>query len=208
MKTVLITLVSGICVALLTSTGIKKDIELFNHDYETNEFYGEDENFELIENYIELDDITLEDVFGNPEESTIVKIEDVVVYEIEEGVNLGFDTKDYLPTGFNPYSGEESKEELEVDSEIAFRAVFGDTKKENNIGIEDIIIHEIKEEINLGFNTKDYLPTDFNPYKGMDTKEELEMDSEIAFRAVFGNIEKEKIVKVEDIIVYEIEETI
>ena len=29
----------------------------------------------------------------------------IELYEVEEEVELGFDTKDHLPKGFNPYKG-------------------------------------------------------------------------------------------------------
>lgn len=64
--------------------------------------------------------------------NTLIYIED------HNEVDLGFDTANYLPEGFNPYEGE-----LSVDA-INF--------------IED-------DEVDLGFDTTDYLPEGFDPYK-------------------------------------------
>lgn len=58
--------------------------------------------------------------------------------EVEEGIDLGFDSTKYLPEDFDPYSTSISIESIDF--------------------IED-------EEVNLDFNTKDYLPEGFNAYK-------------------------------------------
>jgi len=205
MKTVLVTLVSGIFVCLLTSVGVKEDIEMLNDNYEQNEIFGDDEYSDLEEEY---NDISFEDVFGKIETENSLETEDIKVYEIEEEINLGFDSKVYLPTGFNPYEGMNTVEELGFEAKTAFEAVFGTIEKEKILKIEDIKVYEIEEEINLGFNTQECIPTDFNPYEGMKTKEELNFETKIAFEAVFGAIEKEEILKIEDIKVYEIEEEV
>ena len=58
--------------------------------------------------------------------------------EVEEGIDLGFDSAKYLPEDFDPYS--------------------------TSINIESIDFIE-DEEVNLDFNTEDYLPEGFNAYK-------------------------------------------
>ena len=58
--------------------------------------------------------------------------------EVEQQIELGFDTNDYLPEDFNPY-----KEEVPV----------------NGINFME------EETIDLGFETADYLPENFNPYR-------------------------------------------
>ena len=57
----------------------------------------------------------------------------------EEQIELGFDTSEYLPEGFNPY----------------------DCKIDN---IHSINFIEEGENIELGFDTTEYLPAGFNPY--------------------------------------------
>ena len=175
MKTVLVTLVSGIFVSLLTASGAKEDIELLNqHEQPTENFEFEEEIYN--------DDILFEDIFGKLEENKQVKIEDINVYEIEEEVTLDFDTKDYLPSDFNPYLGMNSKEEDEFEAKIAFETVFGKPEAAKEIiKIEDINVYEIEEELTLDFDKKNYLPTGFNPYLGMNSKEENEFETKIAF---------------------------
>ena len=73
-------------------------------------------------------------------ECEIVQIEDIVLVEIEEEIDLGFDTAKYLPIGFDAYEG------------MAWN-------------MNDIVVEE--EEIDLGFDTSLYLPDGFNAYKGM-----------------------------------------
>ena len=73
----------------------------------------------------------------------ILDINDIEVIELEEEVELGFDTSNYLPENFNPLKG---KHDLDWNT---------------------IELIEIEEEVELGFDTSKYLPENFNPYKGM-----------------------------------------
>jgi hypothetical protein len=66
-------------------------------------------------------------------------LENIVYLEENEEIDLGFDTADYLPTGFNPYEG------MEFD-------------------IDKIDYIELEEEPVLGFDTNEYLPIGFDPY--------------------------------------------
>jgi hypothetical protein len=68
----------------------------------------------------------------------IVDIKNIRYIKLEPGVELEFNTKDYLPEGFNPYEGDYSISAFNF--------------------IED-------EHIDLGFDTADYLPENFDPYK-------------------------------------------
>ncbi|UWX55221.1 hypothetical protein NYZ99_00915 [Maribacter litopenaei] len=70
---------------------------------------------------------------ANPDASEIVLLEE------EEEVDLGFDTAEYLPLGFNAYEG------MELD-------------------VEDIVILEDEEEVDLGFDVAPYLPENFDAY--------------------------------------------
>ncbi|MCR9228237.1 MAG: hypothetical protein NXH90_12520 [Flavobacteriaceae bacterium] len=93
---------------------------------------------------------------------TTLSIQDITFIEIEEEIQLGFDTGLYLPEGFDPYAGMET-----VVDRIPF----------------------IEEEVDfqLDFDTAPYLPEGFNPYKGMvfDINEievmEIEEDIELDF---------------------------
>lgn len=71
-------------------------------------------------------------------ESANLDASEIVLLEIEEEVDLGFDTSQYLPLGFNAYEG------MELD-------------------VEDIVILE-EEEVDLGFDVAPYLPENFDAY--------------------------------------------
>jgi len=64
---------------------------------------------------------------------------EIEVVEIEEDVNLGFDTFEYLPLDFDPYAGA-------------------------NLSDRDFEIFEEEEIVELGFDTAAYLPADFDAY--------------------------------------------
>ena len=67
----------------------------------------------------------------------------IKLVELEEEVNLDFETKNYLPEHFNPLKG---KYDLDWNS---------------------ITLVEMDEEVSLDFDAKDYLPEGFNPYRVM-----------------------------------------
>ncbi|SEK76944.1 hypothetical protein SAMN04488008_102127 [Maribacter orientalis] len=73
-------------------------------------------------------------------EVILVSSIDLNVIEIEEDIDLGIDTSEYLPYGFDAYKGYQ-------------------------IDIADICVLEIEEEVELGFDVNDYLPANFDPYK-------------------------------------------
>lgn len=66
-------------------------------------------------------------------------VDGITYLEVEEAVNLDFDTAAYLPADFNPYAAPSN-----------FRHVSF---------IEDTV------EIDLGFNPEDYLPEGFDPHR-------------------------------------------
>ena len=72
-----------------------------------------------------------------------IKVEDVYVYELEEEITIDFDTKLFLPQGFNPLKGL------------------------GNLDWNKIELIELEEEGTIDFDTKQYLPKDFNPLKGL-----------------------------------------
>ena len=89
-----------------------------------------------------------------------IKVENVYVYELEEEITIDFDTKLYLPEGFNPLKG------------------LGD------LDWYKIELIELEEEVTIDFDTKQYLPIDFNPLKGMydldwSTIELIELEEEV-----------------------------
>jgi len=93
---------------------------------------------------LEIEKLELEELlFIQPTMSEIVSVASIDVQEVEEEVNLGFDTKHYLPKGFNALVGM------------------------NDIDWDALELVEIEEEVDLGFDPKRYLPKGFNPHKGM-----------------------------------------
>lgn len=110
------------------------------------------------------------------------------VYEIEEDVYLDFDTKQYLPEGFNPLKGKNDIDwstielvEIEETIDLGFDTAeylpenFNALKGKNDLDWSKIEIFEIEEDIELGFDTSKYLPKGFNPYKGMNCEKEVEI---------------------------------
>jgi len=107
-----------------------------------------------------------------------VSVDDIVFIETEEEIELGFDTAEYLPIGFDAYDGMELDLDhitfIEVEEEIElgfdtteFLPVGFDAKKGMGLDLSEIDFVEIEEEVELGFDTAEYLPTGFNPYAGM-----------------------------------------
>ena len=85
-------------------------------------------------------------LFANNENVTTndLDVSTIEIIEIEEEVVLNFNTKQYLPKGFNALKG---KDDLDFST---------------------IEIIEIEEDVVLNFDTKQYLPKDFNALKGKD----------------------------------------
>lgn len=123
--------------------------------------------FNTIEN---TDTLTLKCTESNFEECTLVnhlavekepvKVEDIYVYEIEEEVNIDFDTTQYLPNDFNALKG------------------VGD------LDWNTIELAELEEVVVMDFDTKQYLPKEFNSLKGLydldwSTIELIEVEEEV-----------------------------
>lgn len=122
----------------------------------------------------------MDTVFSNPEMSSCAHFDlsclDVV--EIEEDVEIPFDTKKYLPEGFNPLEGKYDLDwnkielvSLDEDVEIGFDTKdylpegFNPLKGLHDLDWSSIYIVELDEEVTLGFDTKNFLPKNFCPYK-------------------------------------------
>jgi hypothetical protein len=101
--------------------------------------------------------------------------------EIEEEIEINFDTKAYLPDGFNPLKGMHDLNwntielvELEEEAEIIFNTQaylptnFNPLKGMHDLDWDTIELVELEEEVELCFDTKVYLPENFNAYKGME----------------------------------------
>jgi hypothetical protein len=135
---------------------------------------------------LKINQFELEDNLFSDLQDVTLNIEDIEVFELEEDVEITFDTTEHLPENFNELVGKNdidwSEVELvvlEEDVEIAFDTTeylpknFNALSGKNDIDWSKVELFELEEEIELGLDTKDYLPKNFNPYRGMDFKHEV-----------------------------------
>lgn len=99
-------------------------------------------------------------------------LDSIEYIEEEEVIDLGFDTADYLPDGFDPYAfyfdihsiafiEESDLEDISVNKRIPK----GFDAYADPIGIEGINYMDPNDEIIVDFNTKRFLPKGFDPFK-------------------------------------------
>jgi hypothetical protein len=114
----------------------------------------------------------------------VLQVEDIKVIELEEPVEINFDTAQYLPKDFNALAGKNDIDwskvelvELEEDVDLGFDPKaylpknFNALEGKNDIDWSKVELVELEEDVELNFDTKGYLPENFNPYYGMDSKE-------------------------------------
>lgn len=134
--------------------------------------------------YKTMEEIELEDALFNTNDNLAFDDFDVAsieVIDIEEDVEINFDTKAYLPANFNPLKGMYDLDwntielvALEEDVELGFNTQaylpknFNALKGMHDLDWNTIELVELEEDVELGFDTNTYLPKDFNPYKCMD----------------------------------------
>lgn len=124
--------------------------------------------------------------WATPEE---LDLDEIVYIEDESEIDLGFDTAEYLPAGFDP-----NKQYVDLDSiefieegevtDLGFDTAAYLPEDFNPYAIPtDIMsvdyIEEGEDNIDLGFDTKDYLPDGFDPhelYVDLDAIEYIEED--------------------------------
>ncbi|MBT8273770.1 MAG: hypothetical protein KJO77_08185 [Bacteroidia bacterium] len=99
-----------------------------------------------------------QELFGETTNDEAVSIASLDVYEIEEDLELGFNTSDYLPSDFDARKGMK------------------------DIDWNTIELYEIEDDYEIGFDTKAYLPKGFNPYKGMKNTEAAEVTTLIKIK--------------------------
>ena len=125
-------------------------------------------------------------------ENGILSMEDIVFIETDEEIDLGFDTAEYLPIGFDAYAGMEldldeisfveNEEEIDLGFDTAEYLPIGfNTYVGMELDLDEISFIETEEEIDLGFDTAEYLPKGFNPYKGMEHENLIETEVQIGF---------------------------
>lgn len=71
-----------------------------------------------------------------------IDVNAIELVEIDEEVNINYDTSKYLPEGFNALKGKDDLDWSKIE------------------------LIEIEEEVNINFDTSKYLPKGFNPLKG------------------------------------------
>lgn len=109
--------------------------------------------------------------YGNTDHK-VLEVKDINVMEKNEDLELGFDVKNYLPKDFNPYSSSEDFNESSIDSDYLTSDMDGTVGSgviiQNGdykpVSVAEIVVLENDDIIDLGFNVKDYLPRNFNPY--------------------------------------------
>jgi len=82
---------------------------------------------------------------GDPDNPRVLRVRDIKVLEMEEEVELGFDTKKYLPIDFSPLEVLGVAEQLDYEEERMFVKVFGDRNKNDILNIEDIVLYELEQ---------------------------------------------------------------
>ena len=114
-------------------------------------------------------------------------LNEIEFIEEEAEVDLGFETTDYLPEGFNPYENFFDLNSIiyiedEIETDLGFDTLEYLPENFNayssNFDINSINYIE-DEEVVLDFNTTDYLPKGFNPYKtyfNINTVEYVEIE--------------------------------
>ena len=132
---------------------------------------------------LEIEKAELEqELFGTPTNGEdIISIASIEVLELDEELDLGFETAAYLPEDFNVKADindidwntivlYEIEEELDLGFDTAkyLPEGFDPNKGINDIDWSTVELYELEEELEIGFDTKKYLPKGFNPFKGMD----------------------------------------
>lgn len=97
---------------------------------------------------------------------------DVEYLEMDEIIDLGFDTASFLPDSFDPYAAPFDLAGINyIEEEAGLDPVFdtslylpeGFDPYEMYVDWEDIVYLE-EEDLDLGFDTSKYLPAGFDPY--------------------------------------------
>jgi len=145
-------------------------------------------DFDSINNTLSSEQYQLEKIiFTNFEDSNCqLDINDVEIIEIDETVDINFDTTTHLPEDFNALKGMHDLDwstielvELEENVDLGFDTQaylpkdFNALKGKHDLDWSSIELIELEEDVDLGFDTKAYLPEGFNPYDGINTEKEI-----------------------------------
>jgi len=109
-------------------------------------------------------------------------LNEIAYIEEEPQIDLGFDTADYLPEGFDPYKLYVNLKTIEYvqeqeDVKLGFNTIDYLPSNFNPyadpLDVESINYIEEEGQIELGFNSADYLPKNFNPYTPRNNAKEV-----------------------------------
>jgi len=145
--------------------------------------------YDSINNSLSSEQYQLEKLlFTTVEDSTCEKLDisDINVIEIDETVEINFDTQTYLPGKFNALQGMHDLDwktiellELEEDVEFNFDIQaflpkdFNALKGMHDLDWSSIELIELEEDVDLGFDTQKYLPLGFDAHQGMYSAKEV-----------------------------------
>ncbi len=128
-----------------------------------------------------------------------LNLDDIIYIEDDSDINLGFDTADYLPEGFDPYEQyvdldaiefieEDNCTDLGFDTENYLPESFDAYAYATDFRNIDYI-EEGEDDFDLGFDTAEYLPEGFDPhevYVDLDAIEYIEEEEAIDFDYLIG----------------------
>ncbi len=108
------------------------------------------------------------------------------VIEIDETVEINFDTKAHLPANFNALQGKhdldwnaielvelEEDVELNIDTQAYLPKNFNALKGKHDLDWSSIDLIEIEEDVELNFDTQDHLPAGFDAHQGTYSEKEV-----------------------------------
>jgi hypothetical protein len=103
MKSLVLVGAAGIIVSVVTTIGMETELEVSNVNSEFSEnrveFYEENINYFDDSEILEI--INFDEIFVEVDQEEL-RVEDIKVIELEEAIEIDFDTCKFLPIGFNP----------------------------------------------------------------------------------------------------------
>ena len=167
MKSLVLVGAAGIIVSVVTTIGMETELEVSNVNSEFSEnrveFYEENINYFDDSEILEI--INFDEIFVEVDQEEL-KIEDIKVIELEEAIEIDFDTNKYLPYNFNSQEVSEDNisnyDTTEMNDLINYDEIFVEVDQEE-LRVENIKVIELEEAIEIDFDTFKFLPIGFNP---------------------------------------------
>ena len=104
MRSLVYVVLAGCFVSFVIANELKFEMDTYNQKVYT--YNNHNNELETVEDNLCEDPFVIlkfDEIFLEVKEEPSIEIETIKVYEIDEEVEMGFDTKQYLPSGFNPY---------------------------------------------------------------------------------------------------------